>query len=190
MTVAEAPDPHTDDEIAEGEARRRRAVFGLVGGFLAILVIIAGVQWATDSDDDDTGRALPDATLITLDGEEFVLTSTIGEPTVVNFFASWCAPCRAELPEFEEVSQTVAGEVTFVGINTRETDVDAARELIDQTGVSYTIALGDDGVVYEAVGGLAMPTTAFVDADGVIVEVHSGILDAGSLESKIAEHFG
>lgn len=189
MTVTETPDPSADGETATAEQRRRRAIFGLVSGFLLILVIIAGVQWATDSE-DPAPQTLPDATLVTLEGEEFLLTSTTGEPTVVNFFASWCAPCRAELPEFQEVSQAVAGEVTFVGINTRETDVEGARELIEATGVTYTVALGDDGTIYQAVGGLAMPTTAFVDAEGTIVEVHSGILNATALENKLEEHFG
>ena len=197
MTVIEPTDPPPvpgADAVSEqrrAEEGRRRAIFGLVGGFLLVLVVIFVVQWITDSEDTVEGDPLPEAALVTLDGEDFPLTSVVGEPTVLNFFASWCGPCRAELPEFQEVSQAVADDgVRFVGINTRETDVDSARELIDQTGVTYTVALGDDGSLFEQIGGLGMPTTAFVDATGNIVEVHSGILRGDDLASKIQEHFG
>jgi cytochrome c biogenesis protein CcmG/thiol:disulfide interchange protein DsbE len=184
-------DDDAQEELAfaqSADRKRRLAIFGLVGGFLAVLVTIAAVQWATDS--PDTVETLPDVTLTTIDGEEFQLTALTGEPTVVNFFASWCAPCRAELPAFEAVSQQVAGSVAFVGINTTEPDVVAARQLLDDTGVTYQVLFGDDGTVYEDVGALALPTTAFVDADGTIVEVHSGALNQTDLESKISEHFG
>ena len=198
MTIIEPSDPDLNAAAAplspdeRNEQTRRRAIFGLVGGFLVVLIVIFVVQWLTDGEDNAEGDPLPEALLVTLDGEEFPLTSIVGEPTVLNFFASWCAPCRAELPEFQEVSQAVADDgVGFLGINTRETDVDQARQLIAETGVTYeTVALGDDGALFEAVGGLGMPTTAFVDASGNIVEVHSGILRGDDLEAKIEEHFG
>ncbi len=173
---------------ARQDRNRRLAIFGLVGGFLAVLVVIVAVQWATDT--PNKANALPDVTLTTIDGEEFQLTALAGQPTVVNFFASWCAPCRAELPAFEAVSQQVSGSVKFVGINTTEPDVDAARQLLDDTGVTFQVLFGDDGTVYEDIGALALPTTAFVDATGAIVEVHSGALNQTDLESKISEHFG
>lgn len=197
MTLIEPTDPnlngvqHELTEEARAERARRRAIFGLVGGFLVVLLIIFMVQWLTDGEDSAEGDQLPEAQLVTLEGQEFALSTVVGEPTVLNFFASWCGPCRAELPEFQEVSIAVAGDgVNFLGINTRETDVEQARELIDATGVTYPVALGDDGSLFEAVGGLGMPTTAFVDASGNIVEVHSGILRGDDLESKIEEHFG
>ena len=178
-------------EATRGEDRRRLAIFGIVGSFLAILLIVVAVQWATDSDDSaEDVLSLPPVTLTTLDGEEFQLTAIVGQPTVVNFFASWCSPCRAELPEFQEVSVEVAGSVDFIGINTRETDVDGAATLIAEAGVTYTVLVGDEGEVFEAIGGLGMPTTAFVNAAGEVVEVHSGILTAGDLRAKISEHFG
>lgn len=195
MAVIDPHDPSAVPDLdreARAERSRRRAIFGLVGAFLLVLVIIVLVQWITDSDGDSAaGDPLPEFTLATLDGDAFELRSVVGEPTVLNFFASWCAPCRAELPEFQEVSLDARERgVNFLGINTRETDAEAASDLLAVTGVTYPVALGDDGRLFEEVGGLAMPTTAFVSADGTIVEVHSGILRGDDLRAKIEEHFG
>ena len=195
MDMIDSLSEPTDAELADEETKRRRVIFALVGGFLAVLVGIVAVQWAVDSgdaqdSDADEGDPLPVAALTTLEGDPFPLESIVGAPTVLNFFASWCGPCRAELPSFQEVSQARKGKVKFVGINTRETDIDNALELVAETGVTYTVALGDDGTLFQDVGGLGMPATAFVSAEGRIVEVHSGILTQGDLENKIDEHFG
>ena len=135
-----------------------------------------------------------DSVYTTLDGEDFAIASLTGQPTVVNFFASWCAPCLAEMPDFEEVHLATRGDVTFVGVNTRETDVDNALRVVEDTGVTYTILLGDDGgpdSLYQHVTDLGvMPTTAFIDAEGTIVAVHSGVLNAEDLQSRIQELFG
>ena len=201
MMTTEADDSPSPEDLAfeaemasEAEERRRHAIFGLVGAFLAVLVIIVTVQWATDSGGDGGDAVtLPDLTFTTLDGEPYALTELSGKPAVVNFFASWCAPCLAEMPDFEEVHQIVGDDVTFVGVNSRETDVDDARAVVDDTGVTYLILLGDDGgpgSLYQTITNLGvMPTTAFIDADGVVVDVHAGILTAGDLESRISELF-
>lgn len=196
MSSIEPHDASPNDDIeARAEAGRRRAVFGLVGGFLTVLLLIVVVQWITDSEDSpDAITTLPELTLTTLDGEAFILTDIQGQPTVINFFASWCAPCLAEMPDFEEVHQDEKDQVRFLGVNSRETNIDTAREVIESTGVTYTILLGDDGgpgSLYQHLSDLGvMPTTAFVDASGEVVEVHSGILDSDSLRSRLSEHFG
>lgn len=189
--------PHDFDpaaiRAAARDAGRRRAIIGLIAAFLVVFVGIVAVQWAVDTDDDqpEAGAPFPQGTLTTLDGEPFELSSIVGTPTVVNFFASWCAPCKAEMPAFEAVYQEVRGEVAFVGINTRETDENDARALIEETGVTYTVLLGDDrGRLVEEVKGLAMPTTVFVNADGTIAEVHSGVLDDDGLRDMISEITG
>lgn len=194
MTTPEPSNEPTPEELDESENARRKAVFGVVGGFIVVLLAIVSIQWVTDGDDGNPvsadGPPLPEFALTTLDGEPFALTSIIGEPTVINFFASWCAPCRAELPEFQAVSQTVSDKVNFLGINTREDDVAGARQLLSETGVTYPTVLGDDGSLFQIIGGLGMPTTAFVNAEGIIVEVQSGILRGEDLEKKIEENFG
>jgi cytochrome c biogenesis protein CcmG/thiol:disulfide interchange protein DsbE len=180
---------------AEDEARRRRTIFALVGSFLLALLAIVTVQWITDSDTEleGTGEPLPSLTFTTLDGAEFALARLEGQPAVLNFFASWCAPCRAEMPDFEKVHLAHRGEVQFVGVNTRETNLDDAMDVVETTGVTYTILLGDDGgegSLYQSISDLGvMPTTAFIATDGTVIDVHAGILTAEDLERRIAELF-
>jgi cytochrome c biogenesis protein CcmG, thiol:disulfide interchange protein DsbE len=110
-----------------------------------------------------------------------------GEPLVVNFWASWCPPCVAEMPDFERVHQQVQGEVRFVGLNTQDNRADADR-LVEQTGVTYDLALDPDGALFSDFEVVAMPSTFLVDEHGAIVHRHSGLLTETALRELIAEH--
>lgn len=182
------PEPIDPADTLRGDESRNRALMLIIAGALSVLLAIVLIGWITDGgDDEDQGfPGLPDAVLLDLDGREVVITDLQG-PTVINFFATWCAPCRDELPEFEEVFQARQADIGFIGVNTRETDFEAVQELLDETGVSFPVLVGDDGDLLTEVGGLGMPTTAFVCADGSIVEAVSGQLNAESLETKITE---
>ncbi|HUW02756.1 MAG TPA: TlpA disulfide reductase family protein [Acidimicrobiales bacterium] len=109
-------------------------------------------------------------------------------PTVVNFFASTCTPCRLEMPAFEEVSQELEGKVAFLGLAVQDRPEDALA-LVADTGVTYEVARDRDGAVLAAVGGFVMPTTAFVAPDGTVLAVHLGELTADELRTTIDELF-
>lgn len=190
MTDTSTPGPASGPDPAD--AGRRRAIIGLIAAMVAVLVLIVAVQWITDSDTTavDAGDPFPAVELNTVDGEIFNTSDFGGQPTVVNFFASWCAPCRAEMPDFEQVFQANKADVAFVGVNISEPDEDDARALIEETGITYTVLLGASDGLLEDVRGLAMPTTVFVDAEGNMVDTHSGILNASALTDKIEELFG
>lgn len=110
----------------------------------------------------------------------------LGRPVVVNFFASWCPTCIAEMPDFEAVHLAVKDDVDFLGLAMQDRK-EAALALIDETGISYATGI-DDGSLLQQFGGLGMPTTVFIDADGVIRNVHTGVLDVDSLTDMIDEH--
>lgn len=139
-----------------------------------------------DPDSDPTGAAAPEFTLERIDGgaETSFSEYRAGRPVVVNFFASWCAPCVAEMPDIEEVFGEVGDEVAFLGLAVQEPDADT-QELIEETGVTYDVAADSNRDIVVAFQGLAMPTTAFVAADGTITSVHSGQLDADALRARI-----
>jgi cytochrome c biogenesis protein CcmG, thiol:disulfide interchange protein DsbE len=122
------------------------------------------------------------------DGER-PLAEELDGPTVVNFFASWCAPCIAEMPDFEAVHQELGGDVAFIGVAVSDRTADAAR-IVDQTGVTYPWARDGRGDVANAAGITQMPATMFIDADGEIVTVHSGALTASQLRDLIETHLG
>jgi cytochrome c biogenesis protein CcmG/thiol:disulfide interchange protein DsbE len=139
---------------------------------------------------DVTGESASDVTFTRFDGGVEGAQGTVGDyagrPLVINFFASWCVPCVAEMPEFEQVHQQFGDRVAFLGMNETE-QVESARRIIDQTGVTYDLGRDPDGAVLRAFGGAVMPTTVFVDADGTIVKVHSGKLSQAELEQIIRD---
>lgn len=122
------------------------------------------------------------------EGQTFALSDYRGKPVVVNFWASWCPSCVAEMPDFEVVYQNRRAEVEFVGINQSDSR-ERADELADETGVSYRLAEDPDGRIFEAFGGVGMPTTVFINADGDIVDVVVGQLSAEHLEELIDQSF-
>lgn len=140
------------------------------------------------------GEPVPEVHLTDFEGEEFSLQDYEGRPLVVNFWASWCPFCVAEMPDFEKVHRSVADEVTFLGIDQCEScqggSADAARDLARQTGVTYRLAEDPDGSVFVAFGGSSMPTTVFIDADGRLVEHVGGMLTESQLLDYISRLFG
>ena len=89
--------------------------------------------------DDTTAKTGP-SEYVTLDNRVASLAALQGKPTVVNFFASWCTPCLLEMPDFERLHQSLGDRVNFLGLNFEE-DATQARKVIEQTKVTYPIAL-------------------------------------------------
>lgn len=123
-----------------------------------------------------------------LDGGQSSLGTHAGRPLLVNFFASWCAPCVAEMPALEEVHQQYRGRVDFLGLDTQEQAADG-RKLVEKTGITYPVGLDPDGTWFTAFGGLGMPTTVLIRPNGSIAAVHSGALTADALRSMIDKAF-
>jgi cytochrome c biogenesis protein CcmG, thiol:disulfide interchange protein DsbE len=152
------------------------------------------VRLTPDLAGPDGGRLLEGGDLAGLGFQDLGGTTTqlaelVGEPLVINFFGSWCAPCLVEMPAFERVHQDLADEVTFLGLAVRDRPEDVRRVVAD-TGVTYRIGRDVDDRVLLAVGGVQMPTTAFVSPDGEVVRVRLGELTEDQLRSLIAEHLG
>lgn len=155
----------------------------LLAGLGAMVVVLAACSGAESAE----GPPVPDLEFETFEGELTSLPEFQGEPVVVNFWASWCAPCIAEMPDFETVHQALQGQVRFLGLNTQD-DRASADELVERTGVTYDLALDPDGELLRAFGVVAMPTTYFVSADGRIVHRHSGLATEQQLRELIDEH--
>jgi cytochrome c biogenesis protein CcmG/thiol:disulfide interchange protein DsbE len=120
-------------------------------------------------------------------GETDRLGAYEGRPLVINFFASWCAPCLAELPRFQQAYEAHKHEVAFLGMNLQDSRTSAA-EVIRDTGLSYPIGVDRQGQLFQALGGYGMPTTLFVAADGTVLERHTGELSAEQLVDKLETH--
>ncbi|PAP74521.1 TlpA family protein disulfide reductase [Rubrivirga marina] len=111
----------------------------------------------------------PDFERPALDGGPFRLSDHRGEVVLVNFWATWCLPCRVETPEFVALQDELGDEgVRFVGVSLDEGGFDDVRPFAEEFGVTYPLVL-DDGALLEPYGGLvALPTTLLVDRDGVV----------------------
>lgn len=168
-----------------------------------VAAIVAGLLFSTGGDDDAGGDEAATASTIelrpatdavgepvlddayeTFAGEQASLADYEGTPLVVNFFASWCVPCVNEMPDFEQVHQQLGDEVAFVGLAVRESQEDS-EGIVEDTGVTYDLGRDPMGDLLTALGGVAMPTTVLVDADGTVTSVSNGELSAAELTEKI-----
>lgn len=107
-------------------------------------------------------------------------------PTVVNAWASWCIPCRAETPLLIERAKRYEGKVRFLGLNTQD-DREAALEFIDEFGIPYASGLDPKGSVARHLRILGLPATLFYKPGGELALVHQGEIRAPDLDEKIAE---
>jgi cytochrome c biogenesis protein CcmG/thiol:disulfide interchange protein DsbE len=138
---------------------------------------------------DDAPNDVGAAAFTTFDGDVVQLSSLRGTPVLVNFFASTCVPCIKEMPALEEVHQAVGEQVTFLGLAMQDRPEDAL-DLVERTGVTYRTAQDRDASVITALGGAVLPTTVLLDADGQIVAMHNGELDADELRDLLADKLG
>lgn len=127
----------------------------------------------------------------TLTGDQFELASLRGQLVVIDFWASWCEPCRRELPELSNLARRYAGTVTFVGINEDDALEDANAFLSTQTLAFETIHDADKSIA-EAWKPAKMPTLFVVDQNGTVVEVIAGEVPTliQDLENVIKQHAG
>jgi peroxiredoxin len=136
-----------------------------------------------------SGQSAPDFTLPTLDGTSFTLSEFRGRPVVINFWASWCAPCRAEMPELVRAYEAHRGSgLVVVGVNVTDQDrMENARAFVDEFDVTYPIAFDETGTVSSGYGVLGLPTSVFVNPKGAIQRVVMGEVSGEALSRYIAE---
>jgi cytochrome c biogenesis protein CcmG, thiol:disulfide interchange protein DsbE len=135
------------------------------------------------------GRPAPRVELPGLRGGRVRLAELRGRSVVLNFWASWCPPCLAEMPEFQRVHRRLGERVAFLGVNQRD-QAQAAEELARSMGVTYPLAVDTAGRSFDAFGGLGMPTTVLIRADGTVAEVFAGQLDETLLGERLRRVLG
>ena len=130
----------------------------------------------------------PDFTVFDLDGNAYRLSDFRGTPVVLNFWASWCGPCKLEMPDFDEKAKELAGQVQFLMVNltdgTQET-VASASAFIAQEGYTFPVLYDTQQSAAMAYGVYSIPTTYFIDANGYGVAYASGAISAEILQQGI-----
>ena len=122
----------------------------------------------------EEGALAPDFLLGRLDGSELRLSDLRGQPVVLNFWATWCAPCRKEIPQFVDAYERHRGEgLVIVGVNMQE-GKGIVRPYAEDFGMTFPIAIDVDGEVADAYRILGLPTTYFIDREGIVRSVFTG----------------
>jgi cytochrome c biogenesis protein CcmG, thiol:disulfide interchange protein DsbE len=158
--------------------------------FVGVVLIGLAVAWAIGGSSDsavaEVGEPAPDFTVVLLDGGTFSLPEHIaddGRPLIINLWASWCVPCREEMPDLSTFAEENP-DIAIVGVAV-EDQLDRARAFGDEIDPAYSLAFGDEAFD-EAYPNFGLPVTYFLDADGGVIDVFNGILTPARLEELTA----
>lgn len=155
-------------------------------GFLVVSSAGGGVSFEGDL---RNGGRLTSLSLPELEGNGTVEYAGLREkPLVLNFFASWCPNCIAEMPRFEQAHDAVGDRVGFLGVSQSDPER-ASIDIAHETGITYQTAIDRRGDLFRAFGGLGMPVTVFIQEGGDISEIVTGELSAEILAGKIQQYF-
>src|SRR5690348_18214259 len=122
------------------------------------------------------GVPAPDFELNGLDGKKIKLSDYKGKAVVLNFWATWCAPCKIEIPWFVELQKEYGPQgLQIVGVAMDDSDKDDIQKFVKEMGVNYPILLGKEAVGDQYGGVNVLPTTYFIDRDGKIVAREFGL---------------
>jgi len=134
------------------------------------------------------GKLAPGFTLVNLEGKKVSLSDYKGRPVIVNFWATWCAPCKLEMPWFEEFRQKYHGQgFEILGIAEDDAPKDEIEKTAKKINVSYPILL-TDGKVAPAYGGVdQLPMSFYIDRNGVVVTQTIGLASKDEVEANIKQ---
>ncbi|MDP9418625.1 MAG: TlpA family protein disulfide reductase [Actinomycetota bacterium] len=181
-------------ETQERDNPRRPRRGWLVAAGVVLAVLVAGLAYSgLEGSDTRTVKGGGAARLFELpnvhpDEPVVSLASFRGKPVVLNFWASWCVPCRKEMPAFQAVAEQVSDRVAFVGVNHQDSRR-LAVDLLADTGVRYPSGYDPGGKVAAAYGLFGMPTTLFISPEGRILERRTGEMSRQDLERAIERLF-
>jgi peroxiredoxin len=162
--------------------KRNPAALFFVAAVVAVMLFLglhaarrAGAGGPPDSL-DPAGKPAPDFTLVSLDGKTVTLSDYRGQAVLLNFWATWCGPCKIEMPWFVELQKEYGPQgLQIVGVAMDDASKDEIQKFVKEMGVNYTILLGKEAVGQQYGGVDVLPTTFFIDRDGKIVSREFGL---------------
>ena len=147
-------------------------------------VSVPGAEGTAES----TGEAAADFTMLDNEGKEVRLSEHFGKPIVINFWATWCPPCKQEMPAFDKAYQERGDIVDFMMVNLTDgvrDDVLSVQEFVRESGYKFPVYFDSARQGAAEYGVMYIPTTVFINADGTVLETHSGAISEDRLNSYL-----
>ncbi len=132
----------------------------------------------------------PEFALKAIDGKSLSLAEARGKVVLVNFWATWCGPCREEIPDLIELQKRYKDSLQIIGLTVDDDDPVAVRKMMAATGINYPVAISPDGLRDQYGGVVALPTSFVLDTQGRIVQKHEGLHDPELYETEIRALLG
>ena len=159
-------------------------------GLLLVLVLILAACGGTTGDVPEgisEGKRAPDFSLERLEGGEVSLSDHRGDVVLINFWATWCAPCRAEIPAIEAVHQARQNDgFVVLGVNYQESR-DVVEPFARELAVTYPVLLDESGRIMETYRAIGLPMSVLVDREGIIRVRHTGVLTEEQLDGYLED---
>lgn len=180
----------TEPDVRDAETLtwKDRLLVALRGLLLLAAVGLVALAIVNNGSPLEAGSHSPDGQFRSYDGRAWDLSRFEGKPLVVNFWATWCAPCMQELPHFARAAERHKDDVVFIGAAVSSPQEDVFRT-IERFDVRYPIAAVDQRTV-SAWNAKGLPSTYFLDKDHKVVWSTAGMLTAEQLESALETHLG
>lgn len=203
-------DTDSDQALPAYEAKsriRKVAFLGIIATALILVIYAVAVSLTTSSSAGTSshspqptgveaggplvGRKAPAFSLSGLNPSSapVTLANYIGHPVVLNFFASWCVPCKTELPEFASLSKADAGKVQFIGIDENDT-IGPGSAIVKTTGVTYPVGFDGGTKLVSPYHIIGLPTTLFINSKGVVTQDIAGQISLSTLKAGVARLMG
>jgi peroxiredoxin len=157
---------------------------------LLIIVCVATVyllnrRWTRQPSSPQPANSAPDFTVTDLDGRKLSLSDYKGKVVLLNFWATWCAPCRTEIPHFVEMQNRFGADgFQVIGIS-MDDDANPVREFAQQFKLNYPVAVGDDKLAERYGGVLGLPISFIIDRQGRIYAKHIGATDTTVFDNEV-----
>jgi len=173
-------------------AFRRR----LLPYFVSSLLLSLVPSFARAEDQQPTIRFVrnpdpaPEFSLTGLDGKPVTLAGSRGKVILLNFWATWCGPCRAEIPDLVELQNKYKDRLQILGLVVDDDDQDAIKGFAEKFSINYPVAVATNEIRLQYGGIAALPTSFVLDAEGRIVQKHEGLRDPVLYETEIRSLLG